>query len=183
MGSELFKSVVRATVPRTVRNWLRSPSKSTQWLWDASRFYVGSTETLQLQPNWTLICHPHAYRVAYQAQIIDPEQRKEFQNFVVHCSCTMFLFDIGAHFGIFSLAAAHFGGKAIAVDPSSTATRMIETQAAINRLTSQIQVLRAAVSESPGVMEMLSSGVFSHGYLKVVKKRSKSELTQVDAVS
>jgi len=95
----------------------------------------------------------------------------------------MFLFDIGAHFGIFSLAAAHFGGRAVAVDASPTATRMIEIQNRVNGLESKVRVIRAAVSDAGGVMEMLSSGVFSYGYFKVAGGRSKSELTRVKAVT
>jgi FkbM family methyltransferase len=183
MESRLLKSVIRTTVPRPLRNWLRSPSKSTQWLWDASRFYLGSTETLHLPPNWALICHPYAFRVAYQAQIADPEQREEFQNFVLQCSCNMFLLDIGAHFGIFSLAAAHFGGKAIAIDPSPMATRMIARQATLNRLSDSIRIIQAAVTDKSGAVDMLSSGVFSDGYFKITQGRVKSELTRSQAIT
>src|SRR5208283_5085204 len=183
MASDLLKSVIRATVPRPVRNWLRSPTKSTQWLWDASRFYVGSTETLQLTPNWTLICHPHAYRVAYEAQIVDPEQRKEFQNFVVHCGRNMFLFYIGAHFGVFSLAAAHFGGKAIAIDPSPIATRMIARQSALNHFSDSIRIIQAAVTDEGGSVDMLNSGVFSDGYFRITRGKAKSELTRTEAIT
>jgi FkbM family methyltransferase len=183
MGSDLLKSVIRATVPRPLRNWLRSPSKSTQWLWDASRFYLGSTETLHFPPNWTLICHPHAYRVAYQAQIADPEQREEFQTFMLQCSHSMFLLDVGAHFGVFSLAAAHFGGKAIAIDPSPIATRMIAKQSALNQLSDSIRIIQAAVTNEGGAIDMLSSGVFSDGYFKVTEGRAKSELTRTLAIT
>jgi FkbM family methyltransferase len=183
MGADLLKSAIRATVPRPLRNWLRSPSKSTQWLWDAGRFYLGSTETFQFPPNGSLICHPHAHRVAYQAQIADPEQREEFQNFVLHCNPSMFLFDIGAHFGIFSLAAAQFGGKAIAIDPSPIATRMIARQSALNRLTGDIRIIQAAVSDEGGTVDMLSSGVFSDGYFTVKKGRAKSDLTRTQAIT
>jgi FkbM family methyltransferase len=170
-------------VPRPIRNWLRSPSKSIQWVWDASRYYLGSTETLRLAPNWTLTCHPRAYRVAYGAQIVDPEQKEEFENFVLHCNTGMFLLDIGAHFGIFSLAAAHFGGKAIAIDPSPIATRMIARQSALNRLTNQIRIIQAAVGDQSGTVDMLSSGVFSDGYFKLDRKRGKSELTRAQAIT
>jgi FkbM family methyltransferase len=134
-------------------------------------------------PNWSVVCHPEAYRVVYQAQVSDPAQRDEFLSFAAHCSDRMFLFDIGAHFGIFSLAAAHFGGRAVAVDASPTATRMIEIQNRVNGLESKVRVIRAAVSDAGGVMGMLSSGVFSYGYFKVAGGRSKSELTQVNAVT
>jgi len=183
MRADLLKSVIRATVPRVLRNWLRSPSRSAEWLWDASRFYLGTTETLHFPPNWTLICHPHAYRVAYQAQIADPEQREEFENFLLQCSDRMFLLDIGAHFGVFSLAAAHFGGKAVAIDPSPIATRMIARQSALNGLTDSIRIIQAAVSDESGAVDMLSSGVFSDGYFKISQGRAKNELTRTQAIT
>lgn len=170
-------------MPRPLRNWLRSPSRSIQWLWDESRFSLGVTETLNFPTNWTLLCHPHAYRAGYRAQIADTEQREEFENFLRECSDKMFLFDIGAHFGIFSLAAGHFGGKAVAIDPSPIATRMIARQCAINGLTERIRIIEAAVSDETGVVEMLSSGVFSDGYYKITQGRAKSELTRTPAVT
>jgi len=153
------------------------------WLWDASRFYLGTTETLHFPPNWTLICHPHAYRVAYQAQIADPEQREEFENFLLRCSDRMFLLDIGAHFGVFSLAAAHFGGKAVAIDPSPIATRMIARQSALNGLSDSIRIVQAAVSDEGGSVGMVSSGVFSDGYFKIIQGRARSELTRTQAIT
>ena len=183
MGSELLKSVVRAAVPRPLRNWLRSPSKSTHWLWDASLYYLGSTIPLHFPPNWTFICHPHAYRVAYQAQVADPEQHEEFENFLRQCNPTMFLMDIGAHFGIFSLAAAQAGGKSIAIDPSPIATRMIARQSALNQYSDRIRIIQAAITDESGTLDMLSSGVFSDGYFKITKGRAKSELTKTQALT
>jgi FkbM family methyltransferase len=183
MRADLLKSAIRATVPRPLRNWLRSPSRSIQWLWDASRFHLGTTETLHFPPKWTLICHPHVYRVVYQAQIADPEQREEFENFLLRCNDGMFLLDIGAHFGVFSLAAAHFGGKAVAIDPSPIATRMIARQCALNGLTDSIRIIQGAVSDESGAVDMLSSGVFSDGYFKITQGRAKSELTRTQATT
>jgi FkbM family methyltransferase len=180
---ELLRSFVRQAVPRSVRNWLRSPSRSAEWLWDAAAFSFGATKSLALLPDWSVVCHPHFYRVIHQAQIADPEQASEFRNFVHHCSDKMFLFDIGAHFGIFSLAAAHCGGKAIAVDPSPTATRMIATEAALNGCTKDIQILQAAVSDANGLIGMLNSGVFSDGYFKFDRGHAKSELTTTQALT
>jgi len=174
---------MRAVVPRRVRNSLRSPAKLARWCWDSAKFSLGTIRTLQLLPDWSIRCHPEAYRVTYQAQILDQEQREEFLGFVSHCSHKTFLFDIGAHFGIFSLAAAHFGGRAVAIDPSEAAMRMVEMQAAINGLSSRIHAIRAAASDVSGTLEMLGSGVFSHGYLRVVKGRSKHDLTQVNALT
>lgn len=179
----LAKSFIRATVPREVRNWLRSPSRSVEWLWDSAKFSCGVRESLHLQPDWTILCHPYALRAAYDAQVSDPEQIEEFRNFVSHCCDGALLFDIGAHFGIFSLAAAHFGGRAVAVDPSPSATRMIGIQAALNDCANDIQVVRAAVSDVDGTLDLLSSGVLSAGYFSVTRGRPRSELTTTPAMT
>jgi FkbM family methyltransferase len=181
--SDLIKSAIRTALPREVRNWLRSPSKSAAWLWDSITYSLGSTKTLALLPDWTVVCHPHAYKVFHEAQIADSEQSEEFRNFLSTCSSKMFLFDVGAHFGIFSLAAAHFGGRAIALDPSPTATRMIAIEASLNNCTRDIHVMQAAASDTSGAMGMLSSGVFSDGYFQVVKGRSADELSRTQAVT
>lgn len=153
------------------------------WVWDAAMFSVGRTRTLRISPDISIVCHPRAYKVAYEAQIADPEQSAEFQKFLSCCSAKMFLFDIGAHFGIFSLAAAHLGATAIAVDPSPIATQMIAKQAALNGWTSKIQIIEAAVNDGGGTMEMLSTGVFGNGYFKFDEGRSRKELTQTRAIT
>jgi FkbM family methyltransferase len=182
-GAERLKDAVRRVVPRATRNWLRSPSKSAEWLWDSTRFFLGNTESLEISPNSSLVCHPRAYKVFRRDQVDDPEQSAEFRGFVSHCSSAMSLFDIGAHFGIFSLAAANFGGKAVAVDASPAATHMIGVLANLNRCTDRVQILCAAVSDANSALDMLNSGVFSDGYFKATRQRPKSELTRVEAVT
>ena len=178
-----WKDMIRFVVPRTARNWLRSPSKSAMWVWDGAKFSLGITQSLQMAPNLGLVCHPHAYKVYRASQIFDSEQSAEFRNFLPHCSTSMTLFDVGAHFGIFSLAAARFGGRAVAIDPSHTATRMIEIQASLNGLSSAIEIVCAAVDDSAGSLDMVSSGVFSDGYFQGARGRSSRELTRVRAVT
>jgi len=180
---EMLTTFARAMIPRELRNWLRSPSKSGQWLLDSARYSVGMNRTLSLPGEWQIACHPAAYRVFSQAQISDPEQTLEFRNFLSFCNSSMQLFDIGASFGVFSLAAARFGGNVVAVDPSPFATRMITLQAHMNDCGKRIRVLQATASDTNGVIDVLSSGVFSNGYFKVVKGRSKSELTPTQAIT
>ena len=127
--------------------------------------------------------HPHAFKVAYKAQIAEPEENAEFQNFISYCDPGMFLFDIGAHYGLFSLVAAHFGGKSVAVDPSEMAIRMITRQIALNDAGRKIRILHAAVSDTSGTLSMLNSGVFSEGYFKFVAGRPAEELTSIRAVT
>ena len=183
MYREHFKNVVRAIVPRTARNWLRSPSKSIEWVWDSTKFSLGTTDTLDLRTDWSVVCHPHARKVFYQAQVSDPGQSAEFRNFISHCSKEMFLYDIGAHYGIFSLAAAHFGGRAVAVDPSPTATRMIARHIALNGCSGSVRIICAAASDVEGEIGMLDAGVFTEGYFRVANLRPKSELTQTYTVA
>jgi FkbM family methyltransferase len=182
-ANETIKSLIRKTVPRPVRNWLRSPAKSLEWLSDSAQFSLGITKTLEFPPDIRIAMHPHAYKIACMSQIAEPEERAEFNNFISHCAPGMFLFDIGAHYGLFSLVAAHFDGRAVAVDPSQIAIRMIGRQTALNHVATRVRPLHAAVSASSGLVEMLSSGVFSAGYFKFAKGRSASELTKVRAVT
>jgi FkbM family methyltransferase len=136
-----------------------------------------------MAPDWHITCHPHAYHVSFKAQIADLEQAGEIRNFRSHCWPGMLLFDIGAHYGIFSLAAAHAGGKAVAIEPSPTAARMIEIQVSINKSFDNVQIVRAAVSSESGTMGLLSSGVFSDGYFRVANNRPTSELVQTPTLT
>jgi FkbM family methyltransferase len=137
---------------------------------------------LHLSHNVNVILHPHAFKIG-QGQIADPEQRAEFDNFLRQCNSGMFLFDIGAHYGLFSLAAAQLGAKAVAVEPSSSAIRIMIRQIVMNHLTDKIRPVQAAASDLPGVLQVLDSGVFSDGYMKFVRGRPMRELTEVPAVS
>jgi FkbM family methyltransferase len=183
MNSNGLKQIIRSVTPRSLRNWLRSPAKSLTWLWDSGSFALGSRKILDLRPDWRLVCHPSAYRVTVQAQVEDPEQAPEFQNFLSHCTQGMSLFDVGAHFGIFSLAAARFGGTALAVDPSLEALRMVNVQATLNNWSDRIRTIRAAASDNSGGIDMLAAGVFSDYYFMVSEGRNQSELTHLDTVT
>ena len=154
-----------------------------EWLWDSLCFSVGTTKELALLPGWPLVCHPRVYKVFLRSQLTDPQQSAEFRNFVRHCDRSMCLFDIGASFGAFSLVAAHFGGTAIAVDPSPIATRLIRLETQLNGYEKNIQIVEACVSDTVGETEMLSSGVYSDGYFRMTRKRSSSELTKTRAVT
>lgn len=182
-ASEWLKSFIREIAPRPVRNWLRSPVKSLEWLWDSMLYSWGSTRTLRLDSDWAIVCHPRAYRVGLESRVLDPEQAEEFRAFLAHCHIGMLLFDVGAHFGFFSLAAARHEGRAIAVDPSPVATQMIATQAALNQCTDRIFIIQAAVDDQSCAIDMLDSGVFSYGYFVTSAGRPAREVTHVEAVT
>lgn len=183
MQSETLKDIVRATVPRELRNWLRSPSRSLKWLWDSARFSLGKTRVLELAPGLTIVCHPAAYTIFRNAQIGDPEQREEFKNFLSYCSDNMVFFDVGAHWGVFTLAAALKGAAVVAMDPSPTAAHMIALQSAMNKCEDKIRVLESAASNVSGSINMLSSGVFTAGYFRVATGRMSRDLTTIRSVT
>lgn len=181
--NEVFIRIVRYLVPRSWRNWLRSPSRSLEWIWDNAKFSAGITRKLRVTPDVAITLHPRAFRVAYQNQVRDPEQSTEFKNFIAQCNSKMFLFDIGSHYGLFSLAAAGLQAKAIAVDPSAEAIRMIARQVELNHVQQMIHAVHAAVSGSKGSLKMLNSGAFSNGYFRLAAGRSARELTEIQATT
>jgi FkbM family methyltransferase len=183
MLSDWGVKIVRAVVPRGLRNWLRSPRKSMRWVWDSVCFFFGKTKELALLPGFILVCHPRIYRIFLYSQLTDPEQSAEFRNFASYCGPSMQLLDIGASYGAFSFVAAHFGGTSIAVDPSPIATRLIRLQSRLSGCENNIRIVEACVTEAVGEIQMLSSGVFSDGYFRVTRGRSSQELTKTAAVT
>jgi FkbM family methyltransferase len=149
------------------------------WLWQSARFTCGFTKSLEISDGQSLLLHPVAYRAAQTAQIRDPEQAAEFHQFVSYCRSRMFLFDVGASFGIFSLACARLGGKAIAIDPSRIATNMISKQLKLNNLQESVKVLEVAVGDMDGAIEMVSAGIYSDGYYRYESARDGRDLTRV----
>lgn len=181
------KKMTRVVVPRAVRNWLRSPAASAKWVWDNVKFSCGVKKVVQMRPDWSLVVHPAAYRCAYYAQESDPEQVAEFDSFISNASEGMLLLDIGAHFGLFSFAALHYGGpkaRAIAIDPSPTAVNMMGIQAKLNRSADRVQIIRAAVNDVAGWHSMIAVGVLASGYyVAPTTSHSTSELSQTRAVT
>lgn len=184
---EVIKQLLRATIPRNVRNWLRSPTRSLEWAWDEVRYAVGSNKVLEIRPGWSLVCHPASYRGAYQAQDADPDQIAEFDNFIRNSSPGMLLFDIGAHFGLFSLAALHYGGsdaRSIAVDPSPMAVRFTKLQATLNHVSDRLQVVQASAGDCSGWQDMVAVGVLASGYyVAPSKEHSAGELTKTREIT
>lgn len=181
------KRIVRAFIPRSIRNWLRSPTMSAQWAWCGIIHAVKVNRRAQIRPDWSLLCHPAAYRFSYYAQNVDAEQIAEFDGFISACRPGMVFFDIGAHFGLFSLAAVHYGGdtaKAIAVDPSPTASRITRVQAQLNNVADRLHVVQASVGDKVGWENMVAVGVLSAGYfIAPSKDHHTSELTRTQATT
>jgi FkbM family methyltransferase len=183
----LLRSIGRRIIPRTARNWLRSPTQTIAWARDELRYRIGLNPVVRLRPGWTLVCHPAAYRTGYQAVHHDPDQAAELAAFIAACRPDMVLFDIGAHFGLFSLAALHYGGssaRAVAVEPSPGACRMLRIEARLNAVGRGLTVLEAAAAEQAGEVRMLPIGVIAAGYFTgAVEDRAEADLRPVRTVT
>lgn len=181
------KKYLRTLVPRSVRNWLRSPMRSAEWAWDEVKYALRANQTIEMRPGFSLVCHPAVFNFAYHLQNTDPEQAEEFDGFIKHTTSKMVLFDIGAHFGLFSLTALHYGGAeavAVAVDPSPMATRIVKIQARLNNMSERLHVLEASIGDHTGVQSMVSVGIMAGGYFVSPKEdHTGSELTVTKALT
>jgi len=181
------KAIVRALLPRCVRNWVRSPDLSLEWVYDDLSFRAGRRVFFQIRPDWRVVCHPVAYKHGYSWYTIDNEVIAELDGFISHCRRGMVLFDIGAHFGVFSLAALHYGGPeaiAIAVDPSPAAIRILKIQARLNKVEDRLRIVLAAASDNSGFLDLLSTGVTGNlHFLPPDDEHPASDLTRVRALT
>jgi len=152
------------------------------WVWAQAKYLAGVKRVVQIRPGWSVVCHPAAFSFAYSSQNDDPDQAAEFDCFINEITPGAVLLDIGAHFGLFSLAALHYGGvnaTAIAVDPSPMAAGFIKRQARLNGVSDRLQVVQAAVSDRMGWQPMISVGILSGGYfVHPSTEHPASELTQ-----
>lgn len=177
----------RRVLPRSLRNWVRRPSATLRWAWADLLARAGVSRQIELRPGWCFRSHPGGYPFAYHAQVDDPEQVAELDQFIRLCRPGMVLLDIGAHFGLFSLATAHYGGpsgRAVAVDPSPVAERVMRRQVAVNRLDDRVRVIRAAGGSGAATQQMVDAGIGSAGYfVQPARDHTAGERVQVSCVS
>ena len=183
----ILQRVARAAIPRPIRNWLRRPGQSLAWATDDLAHRVGRDRAVEIRPGWTVRCHPAAWRLAYRAQVEDPDQVAELNGFIRACVPGMALLDVGAHFGVFSLAALHFGGdaaRAAAVDPAPSAVRMLQLQARLNGAGERLLVVAAAIGARDGSLELVDAGVGSaRYYVQPERQHSARERTTVPGIT
>lgn len=180
------RDLVRTVIPRGLRNWLRSPGLSLRWLWDEAAYRVGHCPELDLRPGLRLRCHPAAHRFWRANQIEDPDQAAEFDAFLAACGPEVHLFDLGAHFGLFSLAATARGpfARAVAVDPSPASVAMIHLGARLNAREARVIAIEAAVGAEQGTVQMLDVGVQAAGYFVVATSgRSRRDVREARVVT
>ena len=187
-----LKQLARAILPRSVRNVLRAPGRALWWSMAETRHALGLDTTLQIRDRFVIRSHPAAYDLAYHLQFDDPEQVEEFDSFLGECDPGMRLLDIGAHFGLFSLAACQLGGptaRAVAVDASPWAARMVRVQALLNGVQDRIVVVGAAAGAEEGWIEMVAMGTDGAGYFlpgrrgTAEREMTRTRMTTVDSLA
>jgi len=155
-----MRDLLRRSVPRGVRLWLRHPVQSSRWMWHGVSARAGGAATLRMRDDWEIVCHPGAVE-AFTFERDQPELRAELDAFVAACREGMTLVDIGAHFGLFTLAALKWGGanaKAIAVDPSDAALAVFDANMRLAGAGARVERHRAAIGATEGETALLPGG-------------------------
>ncbi len=161
----------RSIVPRGLRNWLRNPRASARWLRSALAFRRGRCASLDLSAAagvpLLLRCHPEAART-FRLFLDDPDHRRELRAFLAVLPPQLRFFDLGAHYGFFTLAALARGGaetRVLAVEPSPAARRVLASNLGLAPGGGRAHVLAGAVGGAEGSLPMLAAGVASEHYM------------------
>lgn len=83
------------------------------------------------------------------------------EEFVALCRPSMTFWDVGAHFGVFTLAAVRFGGPqatVIAFEPSDVAADMLAANVRLAGAQARVRICREAVGADDGVARLLTTG-------------------------
>ncbi len=175
-----LRQFIQLATPRGLRNWVRSPAKSARYVVDRIAFAAGTAPTVSPAEGWSLRCHPAA-RHHYEVFRDDPIQAEELRAFAAHCSPGMKLLDVGAHYGLFALAALHYGGadsRVVCVEASPRAARILQANLQLNLAQSQVAVVKCAMGAEDGELPMLTTGPFGGDYF-VVPTETRSDTTMV----
>lgn len=160
---------IRTLVPRSIRNWLRSPSKSVRYLTDRLAYAVGASPTVSPADGWSVRCHPAA-RHYFEMFRSDPSQAEELRAFAAHCRPGMTLLDVGAHYGFFSLACLHYAkseARVLCVEASPKAAGILQANLLLNGVTDRVLLKNYAMGNADGELQMLATGPIGGDYFLV----------------
>ncbi|VVM04892.1 partial 31-O-methyltransferase, partial [Methylacidimicrobium cyclopophantes] len=169
-------------------HFLRSPRGTLSWLKAEWQGVVRRSGRRELLPGCCLEVHPVA-ELSYASYCCgggEPECAAELLRFGRRCRPGMVFLDVGAHFGVFSLVALRLGGggaRAVAIEPSRQAIRVLRKQAALNGMLGQLEVVMAACSDRSGWISLVAEGPAAGHYLTPQRNRPASETQAVRAVT
>jgi len=177
---EAIHTLARALLPREVRNWLRMPGKTFDYLQDRAAFAIGSLCVVKVTDEWSVRCHPLARR-HFEFFRTDPLQAKELTSFFKYAHPGMHLLDIGAHYGFFALAALRSGGptaRVLCVEPSSKAVQVLRANLEANGAKRNVEIVQTALGDTDGTLRMLTTGPFGGDYM-VVPTKARTDTVSV----
>lgn len=152
--------LIRRVIPRRLRQFVGSPVAETRPLLWKLQYQLAGPSALEVRPGWTVRFHPETGD-AFRAHHSNPIFREELDEFVNSCTPGMTLIDVGAHYGVFTLAALHYGGPdahVIAVDPSPEAQALLAINLELNAVSSRATRLECALAASSQSIRVLTAG-------------------------
>ena len=166
---KILTNLIRLIIPRSWRNTLRRPSVTAARLRAKIEFGLGRSSIVSIRPECSVRCHPICV-TEFSVFQNDPAQNAEMEDFIAHCRPGMRLLDVGAHWGVFTLAALHYGGpdvRALCVEPSPNAARVLRRNLSLNGVEDQVRVAEVAAGCTAGELQMLTTGAGGADYLVV----------------
>ncbi|MBL9131443.1 MAG: FkbM family methyltransferase [Verrucomicrobiaceae bacterium] len=160
LHSTALRSIVRTVLPRPVRNAIRKPGASWERLMSKWKRLRGAVAEVEVIAGWKVKCHPMC-EGEFSVFQKDPRQAPEMLNFSRLASPGMQFLDVGTHWGVFTLAALHFGGqgaRVIGIEASDAAARVYRDNLSINKVTDRVTVINAACGDHVGELKMLTTG-------------------------
>lgn len=176
--------MVRTMLPRPLRNWLRHPGRSLEYL----ALKIGNrwkpSAPISIRDGWSVSSHALS-RKHFEVFSTDPIQAEELDSFIENCPVGIRLLDIGAHHGFFALAAAHYGGGAariLCVEASPSAAAILEENLRSNGIESQTIIKNFAIGDCDGMLPMLTTGPLGGDYF-VIPTEARVDTVMVRQVS
>ena len=155
-----MRRLLRAIVPRPLRNAVRQPLKTLTWWWHETAHALGWSPSVDVTDGWRVRCHP-ASRVVFYVHRDEREFRDELDAFRRACTPGMVLVDVGAHLGFFTLAALHYGGptcRVIAVEPSRRARRILNANLRLAGATDRVRLVPLGLGSTRASVTVLTTG-------------------------
>jgi FkbM family methyltransferase len=147
-------------MPRSLRMAALHPSATLRWLGEALADRFTPARTCRVTDEWTVRCTPSSV-AHFRLLSENPTLAAELAGFRRFARPGMVLFDVGAHFGVFTLAALHYGGadaRVVAVEPSSVPARVLRANLALQDASHRATVVQAAIGARDGSLSMLATG-------------------------
>jgi FkbM family methyltransferase len=144
------------------------------------RSLLGSTPRVQIKAGWDVACHPESHATFASLKEIPPV-RAELEGFIQRCAPGMVFVDVGAHFGIFTLAALRFGGPSAlvyAIEPARVPLRVLRENVRLSQAASQVKILEVALGSRDGELAMLTAGAHGSHFL-VAADGPRNDATRV----